>query len=73
MEGSDFDLDHYVELRDITNREDARNCEWQQAGLHSRRFRGSNFVAQEDGSYIFNQWVLQCLGENVIDRHVEIG
>ena len=67
MERDEFDLDHYVELWDITNRQDARNCEWQQAGLHSRRFMGSNFVAQEDGPYIFNQWVLKCLGENVVD------
>ena len=64
MERDDFDLDHYVKLWDITNRQDARNCEWQQAGLHSRHFKGSNFVPQEDGPHIFNEWVKACLGES---------
>ena len=33
------DLAHYVALWDITNRQDARNCEWQQQGMRSREFR----------------------------------
>ena len=67
MERDDFDLDRYVELWDITNRQDARNTEWQQAGIHGRHFRGSNFVPQEDGPHGFNQWVLYSLGELDVD------
>ena len=63
MEQKDFDLDFMVELWDVTNRQDARNCEWQQAGVRSRRFTGSNFVPQERGPWRINQWVLQTLGE----------
>ena len=33
---AEADLQHYVALWDITNRQDARNCEWQQQGLQSR-------------------------------------
>ena len=63
MAQDDFDLDFMVELWDVTNRQDARNCEWQQQGLHSRHFDRSNFVPQEGGPYNFNQWVLYSLGE----------
>ncbi len=58
-----FDQDFYVALWDVTNRQDARNCEWQQSGLHCFNFAHGNFVPQEFGPYNFNQWVLQCLGE----------
>ena len=57
-----FDLDHYVALWDLTNRQDARNCEWQQEGLHSRELRHGNFVPQEVVCHQFNQWVLATLG-----------
>jgi Rieske 2Fe-2S family protein len=58
-----FDLEHYVALWDLTNRQDARNCEWQQEGLHARPLAHGNFVPQEQGCHQFNQWVLECLGE----------
>src|SRR5262245_21509510 len=35
---SEPDLEHYVALWDITNRQDARNCEWQQEGVRCREF-----------------------------------
>jgi Rieske 2Fe-2S family protein len=58
-----FDLEHYVTLWDITNRQDANNCRWQQEGLHSRELRHGNFVPQEVVCHQFNQWVLATLGE----------
>jgi Rieske 2Fe-2S family protein len=58
-----FDLQHYVALWDLTNRQDARNCEWQQEGLHSRELRHGNFVPQEVVCHQFNQWVLTTLGD----------
>jgi len=58
-----FDLEHYVALWDLTNRQDARNCEWQQEGLHARPLAHGNFVPQEMGCHQFNQWVLGSLGE----------
>jgi phenylpropionate dioxygenase-like ring-hydroxylating dioxygenase large terminal subunit len=39
------DLDHYVALWDLTNRQDARNCEWQQQGMRSREFRHGVYSA----------------------------
>jgi Rieske 2Fe-2S family protein len=60
---SEPDLEHYVALWDLTNRQDARNCEWQQEGLHARPLAHGNFVPQEHGCHQFNQWVLECLGE----------
>jgi hypothetical protein len=63
MARPEFDLDHYVALWDLTNRQDARNCEWQQEGLHARPLRHGNFVPQEQGCHQFNQWVLERLGE----------
>jgi Rieske 2Fe-2S family protein len=63
MQRPEFDLDHYVALWDLTNRQDARNCEWQQEGLHARPLAHGNFVPQESGCYQFNQWVLESLGE----------
>ena len=55
------DLQHYVALWDITNRQDARNCEWQQQGLQSREFRHGIYVAQEFDAHRFAQWVRQGL------------
>ena len=58
-----FSLEHYVTLWDLTNRQDARNCQWQQEGIHSRELRHGNFVPQEVVCHQFNQWVLTRLGE----------
>ena len=51
------DLEHYVALWDITNRQDERNCEWQQQGMRSRAFRHGVFVPQEFDCHRFCQWV----------------
>jgi Rieske 2Fe-2S family protein len=51
------DLEHYVKLWDITNRQDARNCEWQQQGLKSRAFTHGVYVPQEFEVHRFAQWV----------------
>jgi Rieske 2Fe-2S family protein len=55
------DLEHYVALWDVTNRQDARNCEWQQQGIHSREFRHGYYVPQEFDCHRFAQWVRQGL------------
>ena len=55
------DLEHYVELWEITNRQDARNCEWQQRGIRSREFRHGHFVPQEFDCHRFAQWVRKGL------------
>jgi Rieske 2Fe-2S family protein len=57
-----FDLEHYVALWDLTNGQDARNCEWQQQGLRSREFRHGHFVPQEFDCHRFAQWVRAGLG-----------
>lgn len=54
---ADADLEHYVALWDITNRQDARNCEWQQQGLQSRAFSHGVYVPQEFDAHRFAQWV----------------
>src|SRR5262249_54024721 len=69
----EFDLDHYVALWDLTNRQDARNCEWQQEGLHARPLAHGTFVPQEHGCHQFNQWVLDCLGEGKGPRGSQSG
>ena len=51
------DLSHYVALWELTNRQDAQNCEWQQQGIHSREFRHGHFVPQEFDCHRFDQWV----------------
>ena len=51
------DLQHYVALWDITNRQDARNCEWQQQGIQSREFRHGYYVPQEFDCHRFAQWI----------------
>ena len=51
------DLEHYVALWDITNRQDARNCEWQQQGMRSRAFEHGWYVPQEFDCHRFAQWV----------------
>ncbi|HWI35247.1 MAG TPA: aromatic ring-hydroxylating dioxygenase subunit alpha [Burkholderiales bacterium] len=58
---AEADLQHYVALWDITNRQDARNCEWQQRGMHSREFQHGVYVPQEFDCHRFAQWVRQGL------------
>jgi len=59
---AEADLQHYVALWDITNRQDARNCEWQQQGLQSREFRHGVYVPQEFDAHRFAEWVRGALG-----------
>ncbi|HET7033912.1 MAG TPA: SRPBCC family protein, partial [Casimicrobiaceae bacterium] len=54
---AEADLEHYVALWDVTNRQDARNCEWQQQGLRSREFRHGVYVPQEFDCQRFARWV----------------
>jgi Rieske 2Fe-2S family protein len=58
---SDDDLAHYVALWDITNQQDARNCEWQQQGMRSRAFEHGWYVPQEFDCHRFAQWVREGL------------
>lgn len=58
---SEPDLQHYVTLWDITNRQDAQNCEWQQQGLQSREFRHGVYVPQEFDAHRFAEWVRASL------------
>ena len=58
------DLAHYVALWDITNRQDARNCEWQQQGVHSRAFEHGYYVPQEFDCHRFAEWVRSGLSAN---------
>ena len=58
---AEADLQHYVALWDITNRQDARNCEWQQEGLQSREFRHGIYVPQEFDAHRFVEWVRRGL------------
>ncbi|MGQ0651476.1 MAG: aromatic ring-hydroxylating oxygenase subunit alpha [Betaproteobacteria bacterium] len=58
---SQDDLAHYVALWDITNRQDARNCEWQQQGIHALPFEHGHFVPQEFDCHRFAQWLRQGL------------
>jgi glycine betaine catabolism A len=57
------DLAHYVALWDITNRQDARNCERQQEGLHARAFARGVYVPQEFDAHRFAEWVRGGLGK----------
>jgi len=57
------DLQHYVALWDITNRQDARNCEWQQQGMQSKAFRHGVYVPQEFDAHRFAQWVRAGLAD----------
>jgi Rieske 2Fe-2S family protein len=58
----DADLEHYVALWDLTNRQDARNCEWQQQGLRSRAFSHGHYAPQEFDCHRFAEWVRAALG-----------
>ncbi len=57
------DLEHYVALWDLTNRQDARNCEWQQQGMQSRAFGHGVYVPQEFDAHRFAQWVRAGLAD----------
>lgn len=70
---SDDDLAHYVALWDITNKQDARNCEWQQQGMQSRAFEHGWYVPQEFDCHRFAEWIRAGLvadGEVVASRPV---
>jgi glycine betaine catabolism A len=58
---ADDDLQHYVALWDVTNRQDARNCEWQQQGMQSKAFGHGVYVPQEFDAHRFAQWVREGL------------
>ena len=51
------DLAHYTALWEVTNAQDARNCEWQQRGIQSREFRHGHYVPQEFDCQRFAEWV----------------
>jgi Rieske 2Fe-2S family protein len=51
------DLEHYVALWDLTNAQDARNCEWQQQGMRSAAFRHGIFMPQEFDCHRFTAWL----------------
>jgi Rieske 2Fe-2S family protein len=59
---SEADLRHYVELWQATNAQDARNCEWQQRGIHALPFEHGHYVPQEFDAHRFAQWVRKGLG-----------
>ena len=60
---SGTDLQHYVALWEVTNAQDARNCEWQQRGIHSREFKHGHYVPQEFDCFRFTEWVKAILRE----------
>ena len=55
------DLEHYVALWDVTNKQDARNCEWQQQGMRSIAFRHGVYVPQEFDCHRFARWLRATL------------
>jgi glycine betaine catabolism A len=58
---SKADLGHYTELWEVTNAQDARNCEWQQQGVHALPFEHGHYVPQEFDAHRFAQWVRKGL------------
>ena len=66
---AEADLAHYVALWDLTNRQDARNCEWQQQGIQSRAFRHGVYVPQEFDAHRFAQWVRTGLAREKKSDH----
>ena len=56
-----FDLEHYVALWRTTNAQDARNCEWQQRGVHAAPFTAGQYMPQEFDCHRFAQWVRAAL------------
>jgi glycine betaine catabolism A len=57
----DADLEHYIALWEVTNKQDARNCEWQQQGMQSRRFKHGFYVPQEFDCHRFARWIRKGL------------
>ena len=62
------DLQHYVALWEVTNAQDARNCEWQQQGIHALPFRHGHYVPQEFDAHRFAQWVRRGLSGKSASR-----
>jgi Rieske 2Fe-2S family protein len=62
------DLQHYVALWEVTNAQDARNCEWQQEGIHALPFRHGHYVPQEFDAHRFVQWVRRGLSGKAASR-----
>jgi phenylpropionate dioxygenase-like ring-hydroxylating dioxygenase large terminal subunit len=58
---AEADLQHYVALWEVTNAQDARNCGWQQQGIHALPFEHGHYVPQEFDAHRFAQWVRQGL------------
>jgi Rieske 2Fe-2S family protein len=54
-------LEHYTALWEVTNAQDAQNCEWQQQGIHARPFKHGHYVPQEFDCHRFANWVLAGL------------
>ena len=50
-------LEHYTALWEVTNAQDARNCEWQQQGIHALPFKHGHYVPQEFDCHRFAEWV----------------
>jgi Rieske 2Fe-2S family protein len=65
---SEADLQHYVALWEVTNAQDARNCEWQQQGLHALPFEHGHYVPQEFDAHRFAQWIRQGLSGKSASR-----
>ncbi len=64
LERPDFDLEHAVALGRRVVEQDARVCELNQRGLHSRRHDHGVLVPQEYAVHEFQQWVRRALGEH---------
>jgi Rieske 2Fe-2S family protein len=62
------DLRHYVALWEVTNAQDARNCEWQQQGLHALPFEHGHYVPQEFDAHRFAQWIRKGLSGKSASR-----
>ena len=62
------DLEHYTALWEVTNRQDARNCEWQQQGIRSREFRHGHYVPQELDCHRFARWLRAALKAQATGR-----
>jgi glycine betaine catabolism A len=65
---SEADLRHYTALWEVTNAQDARNCEWQQQGIHALPFEHGHYVPQEFDAHRFAQWVRRGLSGKSASR-----
>ena len=65
---AEADLRHYVALWEVTNAQDARNCEWQQQGIHALPFAHGHYVPQEFDAHRFAQWVRKGLSGKTASR-----